>query len=143
MGAPEKKPLLPKWDVLVRQDGVKKVDICEILRCNWLQAMENSVDPTHTYYLHSHTLKLKGNPDHVPFHYQQLSKIDFELVVEPTWAGIKKQRVFAVDGVPVEARHPLIFHNILFCHVRMGYALHVRTPIDEFNMQDINLGFFS
>src|SRR5206468_3343407 len=102
MGPPEKKPLLPKWDVLVRQDGVKKVDICEVLRCNWLQAMENSVDPTHTYYLHSHTLKLKGNPDHVPFHYQQLSKIEFELVVEPTWAGIQKQRVFAGDGVPVE-----------------------------------------
>src|SRR5439155_908038 len=107
--------------------GVKKVDICEVLRCNWLQAMENSVDPTHTYYLHSHTLKLKGNPDHVPFHYQQLSKIEFELVVEPTWAGIQKQRVFAGDDVPVEAPHPLIFPNILFVPVRMGYAMHFRT----------------
>ena len=141
MGPPEKKPLLPKWDVLVRQDGVKKVDICEVLRCNWLQAMENSVDPTHTYYLHSHTLKLKGNPDHVPFHYQQLSKIEFELVVEPTWAGIQKQRVFAGDDVPVEAPHPLIFPNILFVPVRMGYAMHFRTPIDDFNTQVLQFCF--
>jgi 5,5'-dehydrodivanillate O-demethylase oxygenase subunit len=56
MGPPDKKPLLPKWDLLVRQDGLKKIDVCEALRCNWLQAMENSVDPTHTYYLHSHPL---------------------------------------------------------------------------------------
>src|SRR6266508_3139838 len=135
MGPPEKKPLLPKWDVLVRQDGVKKVDICEVLACNWLQAMENSVDPTHTYYLHSHTLKLKGTKDYVPFHYQPLSKIDFELVVSPTCAGIQKQRIFAGDGVPVEAPHPLIFPNILFVPVPQGYAMHIRTPIDDVNTQ--------
>ena len=106
MGPPEKKPILPKWDLLVRQDGVKKVDICEVLRCNWLQAMENSVDPTHTYYLHSHNLKLKGAKDYVPFHYQQLSKFEFELVVQPTWVGIQKQRVFAGRGVAVGPRDP-------------------------------------
>ena len=135
MGPPEKKPLLPKWDVLVRQDGAKAVEICEVLRCNWLQAMENSVDPVHTYYLHSHTLKLKGDPDHVPFHYQRVSKIEFELVVNPSWAGIQKQRIFAGDNAQVEAPHPLIFPNILFVPVRMGYAMHFRTPIDDHNTQ--------
>jgi 5,5'-dehydrodivanillate O-demethylase len=135
LGPPEKKPILPKWDLLARQDGVKKVDICEVLRCNWLQAMENSVDPNHTYYLHSHTLKLKGDPDHVPFHYQKVSKIEFDLVVEPTWAGIQKQRIFAGDDIPEEAPHPLIFPNILFVPVRIGYALHFRTPIDDSNTQ--------
>jgi 5,5'-dehydrodivanillate O-demethylase len=135
LGPREKKPLLPKWDLLVRQDGVKKVDVCETLCCNWLQAMENSVDPTHTYYLHSHTLKLKGAKDFVPFHYQQLNKVDFELVVEPTWAGIQKQRIFAGEDTPAEAPHPLIFPNILFVPVRTGYAMHFRTPIDDFNTQ--------
>jgi 5,5'-dehydrodivanillate O-demethylase len=141
MGPPEKKPLLPQWDVLVRQDGVKQVDVCEVLCCNWLQAMENSVDPTHTYYLHSHTLKLKGNKDYVPFHYQQLSKIDFELVVQPNWAGIQKQRIFAGDDAAVEAPHPLIFPNILFVPVRTGYAMHFRTPIDDFNTQVFQFRF--
>ncbi|OGQ83116.1 MAG: hypothetical protein A3F90_20220 [Deltaproteobacteria bacterium RIFCSPLOWO2_12_FULL_60_19] len=133
MGPPEKKPVLPKWDVLVRRDGVKTVEICQVLCCNWLQAMENSVDPVHTYYLHSHNLKLQGNPDHVPFHYQRVSKIEFELVVEPSWAGIQKQRIFAGDNAQVEAPHPLIFPNMLFVPVRMGYAMHFRTPIDDHN----------
>jgi 5,5'-dehydrodivanillate O-demethylase len=141
MGPPEKKPILPKWDLCVRQDGLKKVDICQVLRCNWLQAMENSVDPTHTYYLHSHTLKLKGAKDYVPFHYQQLSKIEFELVAQPTWAGIQKQRIFAGDDSRVEAPHPLIFPNILFVPVRMGYALHFRTPIDDHNTQVFQFRF--
>jgi 5,5'-dehydrodivanillate O-demethylase len=114
---------------------VKKVDVCEVLACNWLQAMENSVDPYHTYYLHSHTLKLKGDPDHVPFHYQQVQKTEFDLVIRPTWAGIQKQRIFAGHGVPEEAPHPLIFPNILFVPVRMGYAMHFRTPIDDLNTQ--------
>jgi 5,5'-dehydrodivanillate O-demethylase len=141
MGPAEKKPILPKWDLLVRQDGKKTVSICEVLRCNWLQAMENSVDPTHTYYLHSHTLKLKGNPDHVPFHYRQLNKIEFEQVTYPTWAGIQKQRVFADPNAPVEAPHPLIFPNILFVPVRMGYAMHFRTPIDDHNTQIFQFRF--
>ena len=131
MGPPEKKPLLPKWDLLVRPDGSKQIDVCETLRCNWLQAMENSVDPTHTYFLHSHTLKLKGDPDHVPFHYRMVSKIDFDLVVTPTWAGILKQRTFADENAPVETPHPLVFPNILFVPVRIGYSLHFRTPIDD------------
>jgi 5,5'-dehydrodivanillate O-demethylase len=135
LGPPEKKPLLPKWDLLVRLDGKKQVDLCEQLRCNWLQAMENSVDPTHTYFLHSHTLKLKGDPDHVPFHYRMVSKIDFDLVVTPTWAGIQKQRIFADEAAPAETPHPLVFPNILFVPVRTGYSLHFRTPIDDCNTQ--------
>ena len=141
MGPPEKKPTLPKWDLLVREDGLKKIDICEVLGCNWLQAMENSVDPTHTYYLHSHTLKTKGTRDFVPFHYQRLSKIDFELVVNPSWAGIQKQRTFAGEDGPVESPHPLVFPNLLFVPVRMGYAMHFRTPIDDQNTQVIQFRF--
>ncbi|MBM4298303.1 MAG: aromatic ring-hydroxylating dioxygenase subunit alpha [Deltaproteobacteria bacterium] len=135
MGPPEKKPLLPKWDLLVRRDGGKLIDICETLRCNWLQAMENSVDPTHTYFLHSHTLKVKGNPDYVPFHYRMVSKIDFDLVIHPTWAGIQKQRIFADADAPAETPHPLVFPTILFVPVRIGYAMHFRTPIDDHNTQ--------
>jgi 5,5'-dehydrodivanillate O-demethylase len=141
MGPPEKKPILPKWDLLVRQDGLKNIEICQVLRCNWLQAMENSVDPYHTYYLHSHTLKLKGSADYVPFHYQQVKKIEFELISRPSWIGIHKQRVFAAENVPVEAPHPLIFPNILFVPVRMGYAIHFRTPIDDVSTQIFHFRF--
>ena len=141
MGPPETKPVLPRWDLLVREDGTQKIDICEVLRCNWLQAMENSVDPTHTYYLHSHNLKLKGAKDFVPFHYQQVSRIEFELVLGPQWAGIQKQRVFAGDESRVETPHPLVFPNILFVPVRLGYAMHFRTPVDDFNTRVFQFRF--
>ena len=135
LGPPEKKPVLPRWDILARDDGVKRIEVPQVLDCNWLQAMENSVDPVHTYYLHSHTLKLKGDPDHVPFHYQRLNKIEFEIVVHPGWAGIQKQRFFAGEEAKVEAPHPLIFPIILFVPVRAGYAMHFRTPIDDAHTQ--------
>ena len=45
-------PLLPRWDVLVRNDGVRKWQMRPTLRCNWLQAQENTADTVHTYYLH-------------------------------------------------------------------------------------------
>ena len=135
MGPAEKKPILPKWDLLARRDGEKKLEVCQVLHCNWLQAMENSVDPFHTYYLHAHTLRLKGGDSQSTYHYQPVSKVDFELVVHPTWAGIQKQRLFARADVPVEAPHPLIFPNLLFVPVRWGYAMHFRTPIDDHNTQ--------
>jgi 5,5'-dehydrodivanillate O-demethylase len=70
-----------------------------------------------------------------------LSKIEFELVVHPTWAGIQKQRFFAGDDARVEAPHPMIFPNILFVPVRMGYAMHFRTPIDDTHTQVFHLRF--
>jgi 5,5'-dehydrodivanillate O-demethylase len=141
MGPPDKKPLLPKWDLLVRQDGVRRIEICQVLRCNWFQAMENSVDPFHTYYLHSHTLRLKGGNSQSSYHYQPVKDVAFELVVHPGWAGIQKQRFFAAEGVPVEAPHPLIFPNLLFVPVRAGYAMHFRTPIDDTSTQIYHLRF--
>jgi 5,5'-dehydrodivanillate O-demethylase len=70
-----------------------------------------------------------------------VNKVEFELVVNPTWAGIQKQRFFAGDGVPVEAPHPLIFPNLLFVPVRWGYAMHFRTPIDDTHTQIFHLRF--
>ena len=37
------------------QDGVKKIDICEVLRCNWLRSDGEFRRPTHTDYLQSHS----------------------------------------------------------------------------------------
>ncbi|HWP56622.1 MAG TPA: aromatic ring-hydroxylating dioxygenase subunit alpha, partial [Candidatus Acidoferrales bacterium] len=135
MGPPEKKPILPKWDILMRKDAARKIEIPEVLRCNWLQAMENSVDPAHTYYLHAHTLRLRGGDNQAPYFYRPLANVDFELVVHPNWAGIQKRRVFADDNAAVEAPHPLIFPNALFVPVRSGYAMHFRTPVDDTNTQ--------
>lgn len=48
---PSPAPLLPRWDLFV-WDGVLKDIGTTILPCNWLQCMENSLDPVHLEWLH-------------------------------------------------------------------------------------------
>jgi len=48
---PEPAPLLPRYDVLVREDGVRSMS-ARIVHCNFLQMVENSVDQHHFKWLH-------------------------------------------------------------------------------------------
>ena len=50
---PEPAPLLPRWDILV-WDNVMRDIAFTYLDCNWLQCMENSLDSTHTEWLHNY-----------------------------------------------------------------------------------------
>jgi phenylpropionate dioxygenase-like ring-hydroxylating dioxygenase large terminal subunit len=53
MGPPEKKPLLPRYEVLVREDGTRKVD-SYLINSNYLQNLEGgALDPAHASYLHA------------------------------------------------------------------------------------------
>jgi 5,5'-dehydrodivanillate O-demethylase len=48
---PEPAPLLPRWDLFVREDGFRQI-YTHALPCNWLQVMENRGDLGHGVYLH-------------------------------------------------------------------------------------------
>lgn len=48
---PEPVPLLPRWDLFVREDGFRQI-MASTLPCNWLQVMENRGDLGHVVYLH-------------------------------------------------------------------------------------------
>jgi 5,5'-dehydrodivanillate O-demethylase oxygenase subunit len=48
---PEPAPLLPRYDVLVREDGVRSMS-ARVIHCNYLQMVENSVDQHHFKWLH-------------------------------------------------------------------------------------------
>ena len=48
---PEPAPLLPRYDVLVREDGVR-ARRARIVNCNFFQMIENSVDQNHLKWLH-------------------------------------------------------------------------------------------
>ncbi len=50
---PEPVPLLPRWELFVR-DGVLRDIGAAVIPCNWLQIMENSLDPVHVEWLHQH-----------------------------------------------------------------------------------------
>jgi 5,5'-dehydrodivanillate O-demethylase len=49
---PEPRPLLPRLDVLVASNGIRRAKFARHLPVNWLQIVDNHMDPTHTTWLH-------------------------------------------------------------------------------------------
>ncbi len=133
---PEPVPLLPGWDLLVRNDLVKEITV-QVLACNWLQVMENSMDPYHTEYLHAmQTLYYRehhGLPiDHAPGGEPMLrhKKIGFDVYKH----GIIKRRVLEGQTEEDDAwkiGHPILFPNILKVGSGGRYNFQIRTPMDD------------
>jgi 5,5'-dehydrodivanillate O-demethylase len=132
---PEPRPLLPRWDVLAWENGKRWVEKHEMYHCNWLQPMENSVDPSHLYWLHGDTAHLVG----------VVGKYEEEHNFIPFEYGILKQR--RTPGrkpgeCPQLDQHPLVF-PITLRHVfralkTTGWLLHnmqIRVPVDDAHTQ--------
>jgi nitrite reductase/ring-hydroxylating ferredoxin subunit len=49
---PGEPPVLPRYDIFARTDGVRAVENFGLMPCNYLQICENSVDQAHTGILH-------------------------------------------------------------------------------------------
>jgi 5,5'-dehydrodivanillate O-demethylase len=129
---PQPAPLIPKYDVWVRQDGRRKIIIQPQLDCNWLQAMENSVDPAHLMILHQETANRGRVPASTTRGFtDDVEKFDFYEVPY----GIMKRRAYK-NGILDE--HPLIFPNIL----RQGNATQIRVPIDDTHTKIYFIRFF-
>jgi 5,5'-dehydrodivanillate O-demethylase len=125
LGPREKKPLLPRWDFLVREDWPRKIEVHPVLNCNWIQPMENAVDPSHTRFLHGETFRRKGIRRDVSYNLRKVDHFEYE----PCEWGIRKRRVFE-DGEK-EVGHLLVFPNML----RHPGSLHFRVPIDDGHTQ--------
>ena len=145
---PEPAPLLPRWDVLAREDGRRWVTIESVIDCNWLQPMENSVDPSHLYWLHGHAFKSGHLEAHMAQYQEKHEFIRFEY-------GIMKRRITPgkkpSDPVMVD-EHPLIFPTILrhvTNDVRGGrrsehayrHNMQIRVPLDDTHTQDYRVNF--
>jgi 5,5'-dehydrodivanillate O-demethylase oxygenase subunit len=126
LGPPERKPLLPRWDVLVREDGTRRIEIRPPLDCSWLQAEENTADTTHTYYLHGHMMHTKGLKNG-QYYYRPIVKYDWQLC---EW-GVEKRCFYGGDEPEEEIRPPLLFPNMLRIPTSTDETLHWRVPIDD------------
>ena len=131
---PEPAPLLPRWDLFV-MDGVWRDIGLTVIPCNWLQCMENSLDPVHTEWLHGHyynyVLERKREKDErgkgfvsrvIPHHL----KIGFDVFEY----GIIKRRVReggSEEDTEWRLGHPILFPNIL----RVGWTFQIRVPMDD------------
>jgi 5,5'-dehydrodivanillate O-demethylase oxygenase subunit len=114
-------PEIPRYDIWARTDGWHWLRALPQLDCNWLQAMENSVDTAHLHILHQELVTdgfkvestTRGTIDNLE-HYE----------VKEFEHGLIKQRVFK-DGKIEE--HPLLFPTVL----RQANRTQIRVPIDD------------
>ena len=128
---PEPAPLLPRYDLFVRDDVEREIGITR-LPCNWLQIMENSMDPVHLEYLHgiytNYTLKRQGKPPGAKVRHHQ--KIRFQVFE----FGISKQRLLegdSEDSDDWQVGHPVLFPNILAVGDRRVPEFQIRVPMDD------------
>ena len=118
---PQPAPLLPRYDLWVRKDGRRRLIVQPRLDCNWFQAMENSVDPSHLQVLHQ-SLIARGRKIHSTTRGLTDDVADFDFYEFAL--GIMKRRSYKSGHVD---EHPLIFPNIL----RHARDTQIRTPIDD------------
>jgi 5,5'-dehydrodivanillate O-demethylase len=129
---PEPRPLLPRYD-LFTWDGVLRDIGRALLPCNWLQIMENSVDPTHVEWLHGHHMAAvrADAGEATPAYYgRRHQRIGFEVFRH----GIIKRRVLAGRSEADDdwaIGHPLVFP----CMLRVGaggqHRFQIRVPVDD------------
>lgn len=129
---PEPVPLLPRWDILVRDDLDRSIGVTH-LPINFLQAMENSMDPIHFEWLHAvygnYVNKRQGKPPAMtPRRHEQIAFDVFEY-------GIYKRRL--LEGEDPETSedwltgHPVIFPYILAVGDHSRPTLQIRVPVDD------------
>jgi 5,5'-dehydrodivanillate O-demethylase oxygenase subunit len=144
-------PLLPRWDVLVREDGRRWVTVESTIDCNWLQPMENSVDPSHLFWLHGFAF----NSGHLGTHtaqYQETRefiRFEYGIMKRRTTHGKVAGELGHVD------EHPMIF-PLLLRHVsseqgvrdegRNGERLYrhniqIRVPVDDHHTRVFRVNF--
>jgi 5,5'-dehydrodivanillate O-demethylase len=129
---PEPRPMVPRWEALVKE-GVRDIGWA-VLPCNWLQIMENSLDPVHVEWLHSYftnyVLERLGRieADNHSFWRSRATvekhvKIGFDVFEH----GITKRRVFEGD----DEQHPnwRIGHAVVFPN--MLQFSQIRVPLDD------------
>jgi 5,5'-dehydrodivanillate O-demethylase len=129
---PEPVPLLPRWDILVRDDLERSIGVTHI-PINFLQAMENSMDPIHFEWLHAvygnYVRKRQGKPPSMtPRRHEQIAFDLFEY-------GIYKRRL--LEGEDPETSddwltgHPVIFPEILAVGDYSRPSFQIRVPVDD------------
>jgi 5,5'-dehydrodivanillate O-demethylase len=129
---PEPAPLIPRWELFVR-DGVLRDIGAAVIPCNWLQIMENSLDPVHVEWLHQHFFNYVqerlGRTDFKgkPVSHKKINFKEFEY-------GIVKTRM--LDGQTEDSEdwrvgHPVLFPNILLSGSTQRPTFQIRVPLDD------------
>jgi 5,5'-dehydrodivanillate O-demethylase oxygenase subunit len=127
-------PLLPRFDGFVVEGAIRMMGRV-VLPVNWLQIMENSLDPIHTEWLHGHQHEFQKEQEGIKVaisaHHLQIDFKEFEF-------GITKHRLLeghSEDDDDWKVGHPIVFPNMLAVgngdEKSRYYAFQIRVPVDD------------
>jgi 5,5'-dehydrodivanillate O-demethylase len=134
---PAPAPLLPRLDGYVAEGAIRMIGRA-VVPCNWLQIMENSVDPVHTEWLHGHLHEFQSEDEGAQSEKVAISRHHVKIGFDEFDYGIYKRRL--LEGQSEESDdwktgHPMVFPTILAVGnandaVRM-HAFQIRVPMDD------------
>jgi 5,5'-dehydrodivanillate O-demethylase len=131
---PEPRPLLPRFDGFVAPGAIRMMGRA-LLPVNWLQIMENSVDPIHTEWLHGHQYEFQKEQEGVKVaistRHEKIDFREFEF-------GITKHRLLqghSEESDDWRIGHPIVFPNMLAVgngdETSRYYSFQIRVPVDD------------
>ncbi|MGE5290969.1 MAG: Rieske 2Fe-2S domain-containing protein [Micromonosporaceae bacterium] len=128
---PDPVPELPCFDVYVL-DGIRDIGYTT-LPCNWLQIMENSVDPHHVEWLHGYYFEFLGQMAgfEAPKSFQ---KKHVKVAFDEFEYGIIKRRVLeghSDSDDDWKIGHPLVFPYGMRVGGQWVDQMQIRVPIDD------------
>jgi 5,5'-dehydrodivanillate O-demethylase len=131
LGPVESTPLLPRLELLVRDDWNRSVTF-RPLPCNWVQCNDNSLDPVHFEHLHGYFGDYWNRKHGIDRKVRTAKHLKIEFDVFDY--GIYKRRL--LEGDPIDADdwvvgHPFIFPHTLIQGVGDSYGLQIRVPVDD------------
>ena len=133
---PQPQPLLPRLDGFVHPGTIRMLGR-SLLPINWLQIMENSLDPVHTEWLHGHHYEFlkeqEGVKVAISTHHKKIDFKEFEY-------GMTKHRLLeghSEDGDDWKIGHPIVFPNTLAVgngdEAARYFSFQIRVPVDDEN----------
>lgn len=129
---PEPVPEIPRFDLFVWDNVLRDIGQA-LIPCNWLQIMENSVDPYHVEWLHGHQLTATrrreglSEPVHYPKKQVKIGFDEFEY-------GIIKRRMLeggSEEDDDWKIGHPLVFPNMVRVGAGSQHRFQIRVPVDD------------
>ncbi len=125
-------PELPRYEAYV-MDGIRDVGHA-VIPCNWLQIMENSVDPYHVEALHGNYFEFiaaqQGTPMPGSFGGNKHEKVAFDNFEH----GIIKRRLLVGQDEQSDdwkIGHPLVFPFKMWVGGNGVFQMQIRVPIDD------------
>jgi 5,5'-dehydrodivanillate O-demethylase oxygenase subunit len=124
---PDPAPLLPRWDVFVWEHAFRQIG-ATLLPCNWLQCMENAVDPMPDDLFASALEHASMGRPTADAGRRRFPLVDFERYEH----GILRRRLSdaSQQGAP-DLRDPVVFPMMVRLGSGFRNELQIRVPVDD------------